>query len=113
MDVSYINSQYIHLFQLIILSNHLFNSCWSYVGKTGGRYQRISIGRGCGIKGIAIHELMHALGFWHEQSRNDRDHYIRIMWNNIIQSKFQKRVSGGAVPYYIAISTEMSQARLE
>ncbi|XP_065065868.1 zinc metalloproteinase nas-4-like [Rhopilema esculentum] len=57
--------------------------CWSYVGKTSAKHQDISIGRGCGIKGIVIHELMHALGFWHEQSRYDRDSYVRIVWSNI------------------------------
>jgi hypothetical protein len=43
----------------------------------------ISLGRGCDSKGIAIHEMMHALGFFHEQSRRDRDNYVQINWSYI------------------------------
>lgn len=58
------------------------SGCWSFVGdfKTG---QNLSIGERCDTKAIVEHELLHALGFYHEQSRADRDDYVRIWWDQI------------------------------
>lgn len=56
--------------------------CSSYVGYQGRR-QDLTLGSGCQYKGITIHEIFHALGFNHEQSRGDRNHYVTVHWNNI------------------------------
>lgn len=33
-----------------------------------------------------IHEFMHVLGFYHEQTRYDRDLYVKIEWHNILEN---------------------------
>jgi hypothetical protein len=55
----------------------------SYIGKIGGK-QVIKIGNQCAnTRGSATHETMHALGFYHEQSRDDRDDFVTINTENI------------------------------
>ncbi|CAL4058827.1 unnamed protein product, partial [Meganyctiphanes norvegica] len=67
---------------------HIISStgCRSNVGHLVGHGQHtLSLKQDdfCVSFGVLIHELMHASGFWHEQTRIDRDNYITIHWENV------------------------------
>ncbi|KAH9510055.1 Zinc metalloproteinase nas-15 [Bulinus truncatus] len=42
-----------------------------------------TLGPGCETKGVAMHEMLHVLGFYHEQNRPDRDLYVDINETNV------------------------------
>ncbi|KAF7641807.1 hypothetical protein LDENG_00271530, partial [Lucifuga dentata] len=63
------------------------DGCYSFVGRQGNA-QTVSLDRrGCIYYGTVQHELLHALGFNHEQCRSDRDQYIRVLLNNVISGQ--------------------------
>ena len=71
---------------VLVVLIFLGNSCWSYVGKSykkNNDFQELSLGPGCRHGGTIMHEMMHAVGFWHEQSRPDRNQYVEVFWENI------------------------------
>uniref|UniRef100_A0A3P9NA21 Metalloendopeptidase n=1 Tax=Poecilia reticulata TaxID=8081 RepID=A0A3P9NA21_POERE len=64
------------------------DSCWSYIGRVFANGQDLSIGTGCDYIAIVEHEILHALGFYHEM----------IIENNFIKAMNNESTTHG-VPY--------------
>lgn len=79
--------------------------CSSYIGMVGGE-QPIHLGAGCARLPTVLHEMGHAAGLFHEQSRSDRDDHVRVLYDNIPEAwrpqyaKFADATPSGAYDYY-------------
>lgn len=83
----------------INIRNNFSGQCSSSIGRVGG-VQSLYFSNGCGGTATAIHEIFHALGYWHEQSHPQRDAYVEVLWDNIIPSlvsNFNKRLASEVV----------------
>ncbi|XP_060600907.1 protein SpAN-like [Ruditapes philippinarum] len=70
------------VYNRIVFKLGYHNLCASEVGMKQGP-QIISLGEKCFEPEIILHEIGHALGFYHEHNRWDRDNYIEIHYENI------------------------------
>lgn len=64
--------------------------------KLGMTFGKQEIELNCTNQRTIVHEILHALGFYHEQTRLDRDNHININWNNIdseFKSNFDTSIS--------------------
>lgn len=78
--------------------------CWSWVGKIGGPQVLNLQSYGCAYSpGTPAHEMMHALGFFHEHVRPDRDTYVFINVTNIdpnqYSNNFVKKTTSEALTF--------------
>jgi len=73
-------------FRIIVVDNNDCSSAAGYGGQNGGSSsQELSLSaNGCMSPSTIEHEFLHAIGVFHTQQRTDRDRYIKINWDNIM-----------------------------
>ncbi len=71
----------------------------SPIGMRGGK-QTIKLSSGSPV-GTVVHEILHSIGIYHEQSRSDRDTFVDIKWQNIESGKEHNfQTVPGSVDYF-------------
>lgn len=80
--------------------------CWSSVGRIGGG-QTVNLQSPDCLQtiGTPLHELLHAIGFMHEQNREERDTFVNINFSNVETGRernFEKAKNGEASGFGVA-----------
>ncbi len=62
------------------------SACYSYIGDIHSGSQTINGGYDCPVPAL-MHEMGHAVGLYHEQSRSDRDSFVSFLLDNVIDGQ--------------------------
>jgi len=71
-----------------IIADDLGGYCWTSWQTNGNGHNtysevHLSPSSACTVPRTIVHELMHGVSFYHTQTREDRNQYVRIEWENI------------------------------
>lgn len=72
-----------HFLQISSDSSSRFG-CFSYTGYYYQARQPLNLLSSCIVKRSILHELMHALGFFHEHQSSNRDDYVEVNTDNVL-----------------------------
>ena len=74
-----------HTFHTMVRANvkNMMIIMGSNVSILGFGRLEMGLGPGCLWQYVVVHEILHSLGFQHEQKRPDKDDYIQMRWDNI------------------------------
>ncbi len=86
IDFFEVSPSYSGDFILVQINSGFPNVSSSAVGIQGGEQDLFVGANHWDVKYVLVHELFHALGYKHEQSRPDRVFYVGINYNNISQT---------------------------
>lgn len=79
-----------------IYFRYMANTCSATLGRSSPSVVYIGWCNTQAYTGEIIHEILHTLGFWHEQSRPDRDLYLMYNKRNVISGmevNFEKQIN--------------------
>lgn len=82
--------------------------CSSYIGRIGGA-QKVNLATGCSM-GAVLHEIGHAIGLYHEQSREDRNNWVKVNLSNVTSgysSNFTQPIASSDDLIYYAYNSIM------